>query len=418
MGRFRFFVPLCAMFLPLLFKAPPLSAQVITEAPLSETLETSRVPLPPVASGLQAKADGASVTLTWQPFQGQQDKSVILRHTAPIAISNYAQAETIAELEAGETRFVDFPEESGSFYYAVIPRGAETGELQPFFVPSENSLVFPVEIAAAEAEAQVRVSFFDVILKNQAVVISWETEPYDSNVVIYRSTQPFEGITALAQASIVAASEEAVQPYVDYPVPGVPYYYAVVPESAVRSGGVVFGYGENTNEIPVEVPGEYAGIPSTTARAAVRDIPLPLLNPLGTTQAPPAAFSAETEEIIAAFNASTARRNAPQEESLPRDVPYRFPEDTAGGSGGEEAALKGILDTYFEGEAWAELEAELSRFLSLRRTDEVAARARFYLGEAYYFMGDYSQALAEFLLTRDAYPAKAGEWIQKVLKRL
>lgn len=274
------------------------------------------------------------------------------------------------------------------------------------------------EEQANQAEGEARISFFDVILKNQSVEIRWQTVPAGANVVLYRSTRPFENMTALAYATIVAANEEALPPYIDYPVPGVPYYYAVIPESVIRSGNVIFRYGENTSEMPVEVPGEYVSLPSET-EASARSIPLPRLNLAGATQASPAAFSEETERIISLMNAAAEKQNVRQEQGRQeRDIPYRFPEDTTGGSGGEEAALKSILDSNFSSENWEGLQAELSRFLSLRRAENVAARARFYLGEAHYFLGNYRRAIEEFLLMRDAYPAKAGEWIQKALKRL
>ena len=351
MSRFRFFALLSAHLLPLSSMAQPLSAQNITERPPLE-----RESSPSAAFGIQAQS-------------------------------------------------------SGAFHYVAVSRGADTDEIMPLFVPAENDAAFDAAIAAKEEAAEERVVFFDVALKNQAVVISWETVPYGKNVVVYRSNQVFDDITALARATVVASGEEAVSPYIDYPVPGVPYYYAVVPESVVKSGAVAFRYGENTNEIPVEALGEYAGMPSG-AKASLRDIPLPRLNIPG-TRPPPAAFSEEAEKAVADVKASTASRTAQS-----RDVPFRFPEDTTGILGGEAAALKSILDSHFESESWQDLESSIARFLSLRRTDEAAARARFYLGEARYFLGNYSEALEEFLLARKTYPAKAAEWIQKTLKKL
>ena len=417
MSRFCFFVFLGAQLVPLSLMAPPLLAQDITETPLSETLQLEREPLSPVASGIQTQSDGASVTLSWQPIPNQETANVILRHTAPITSSNYDQAQIIAEVPPSQTQFVDTPEVSGSYYYAVVQRDADTGSLSPVFVASENATVLAVAIAAKEEAVEERVIFFDVILKNQAVVITWETDPFGKSAIIYRSTQPFEDITALARATIVAAGADAVPPYVDYPVPGVPYYYAVLPESVVRSGTVAFRNGENTNDLPVEVLGEYAAAPSG-AKASVRDIPLPRLKIPGTESPVPAAFSEKTEKAISDVESAIKQAASRNAGLKVRDTPFRFPEDTTGISGGEEAALKGILDAHFESERWQDLEADITRFLSLRRTDEVTARARFYLGEAYFFLENYSEALEEFLLAQKTYPSKAAEWIQKTLKRL
>ena len=416
MSRFRFLLFLGAQLLPLGLMAQPLLAQVVADDPLSETLQLElEVPLP-VPSGIQALSDGATVALSWQPMPSQEGMNVILRHTEPITESNYAQAQIVAEAAPTEAQAFDTPEEPGSYYYAVATRDGETGAIAPFFVAAENATVFAAVVAAKEEAVEERVTFLDVTPRNQSVAITWETDPRGSAAIIYRSTQAFEDITALARATIVAAGDEAASPYIDYPVPSVPYYYAVLPESVVKSGAVSFRYGENTNELPVEVLGEFAGAPSG-AKASVRDIPLPRINIPGSGGLQGAAFSDEAEKAVADMTSSIARQ-ASSRARQSRDVPFRFAEDTAGISGGEEAALKSILDAHLESENWQDLAADLSQFLSLRRTEEVTARARFYLGEASFFLGNYSDALESFLLARKAYPAKAAEWIQKTLKRL
>jgi TolA-binding protein len=51
----------------------------------------------------------------------------------------------------------------------------------------------------------------------------------------------------------------------------------------------------------------------------------------------------------------------------------------------------------------------------LPRSSPAESRARFYLGQAYYYSGNYREALFEFLLIRDVFPAEGSEWVQATL---
>jgi TolA-binding protein len=67
---------------------------------------------------------------------------------------------------------------------------------------------------------------------------------------------------------------------------------------------------------------------------------------------------------------------------------------------------------------WEESARQIARYLSLSRTAKSEARARYYLGQAYYFSGRYPDALFEFLLAQSQYYAESQEWINAILPRL
>jgi TolA-binding protein len=56
--------------------------------------------------------------------------------------------------------------------------------------------------------------------------------------------------------------------------------------------------------------------------------------------------------------------------------------------------------------------------LTLPRSSSAEGRARFYLGQAYYYSGKYREALFEFLLIRDVFPAEGSEWVQAALNAM
>ena len=92
-------------------------------------------------------------------------------------------------------------------------------------------------------------------------------------------------------------------------------------------------------------------------------------------------------------------------------IPYLFTIDAQSNTGGEELALRTILAGSFIPGHWDAAIMELKRFLSIRRTPSTVARARFYIGEAQFFSGNYHQALLEFLLAQDRYYNQSREWI-------
>jgi TolA-binding protein len=67
---------------------------------------------------------------------------------------------------------------------------------------------------------------------------------------------------------------------------------------------------------------------------------------------------------------------------------------------------------------WEKSREELLRYLALPRSESSEARARFYLGQVYYYTRDIREALFEFLSIQTQYPEEANEWIQATLAQL
>jgi TolA-binding protein len=67
---------------------------------------------------------------------------------------------------------------------------------------------------------------------------------------------------------------------------------------------------------------------------------------------------------------------------------------------------------------WEKTREELLRYLSLPRSETSEARARFYLGQVYYYTQDIREALFEFLMIQSQYPEEANEWIQATLEQM
>ena len=373
--------------------------------------EDRNVPPPPVISELRADLDGNSVVLSWKAAPDVKGESIILRYGSPITAANYLSTEKRGVVPHDVTTFTDTIEDGQSYYYAVLSR-EDNGTVYDFFLPASNSMLLGVSSAEpAGPEGISEITGLDPMVRNDAVILTWQNPRKGRNLVLYRSANPFTGMTSLAQAVVISNFADSGAPFVDYPVPGVPCFYALLDELAIRSGNATFVPGGNTNRVPVEVPAAYAkyqkgGLPS------VRPMPLPWLNPSRAAQQPEWRFAKETESMIRKLALPAGKERTIAHE------PYVFLADIKSTGSGEEYALKTIIESQFIGERWEKAADDLGKFLSIRRTPKTTARARFYLGQAHFFSGNYQQALLEFLLAQNQYYSLSREWIQYTMERL
>lgn len=368
------------------------------------------VPPAPVIGSLTAVLSGNFIELSWKPVPDMLGKNVILRSDRPITASNYTSVQIVAEIPHNQTNYLDTIESDGEYYYAVLSYD-EAGTAYDFFLPANNSLLVPITVGSINQNEPVKISVFDTVVRNDAVLITWTSKQSGRNLILYRSTAPFSNTNSLVQAVVVDTIIDDGSPYVDYPVPGVPYFYAIIDEALLRSGQIVFRSGENTNRIPLEVSTRFAKIRRGSV-SPLRPMPLPWLNPGNEITMQPGLFSTKTEKQIKK-TISLSKKTMQVSRT-----PFVFTMDMEKVSGGEEQALKIILQKFFIPGNWKETTVELKKFISIRRTPETVARVHFYLGESLYFSGDYQEALLEFLLSYETYYNQSREWIQYVLEEL
>lgn len=367
------------------------------------------VPPAPVVTDLRASISETVVSLSWKSPPTPAGGFVILRSDKPISSISWFSAEQRARLSPDSTEWSEAIEPGESWYYAVLSTNPDGGEFG-LFIPAGNSLLIPVASGGSAAQVPAVFSSFDVMTRNESVIITWKASVPGKQLVLYRSTAPFTGISDLAQAVVVGSFIDTNMPFVDYPVPGIPFFYAMLDEDLLRSGAISFLDGSNTNRIPVEIPVLYIGL-SRKPLPAVRPMPLPWLNPSQSLAREKIVFSTATERMIREI-AEMADR-----QKIKARMPYVFPAEKGPFQGaGEELALRKIIETSFIRSNWEDACAEIETFLSIRRSPEVASRARFYLGQAHYYSGRPEKALLEFLLIRESVYEKSQEWIQYSLE--
>ena len=265
-----------------------------------------------------------------------------MRSDRPVTAANYLSVQRIAELPYTQTSYRDTPETPGPWYYAVLSVD-ENGTNYDFFLPASNSMLVPVLAESKAPELPVTISGFDTVTRNDAVIATWNSSRSGKNLVVYRSTRPFTGTDSLVSAILVATIPDDGTPFVDYPVPGVPCYYAVIDEPSLRSGSPVFVPGENTNRIPVEISAQFSRIQRGVV-PPLRSMPLPWLNPGNQPRRQALTFSKKTERLVANI-VSLSRKTVHTERStvcVYHGLEHRF--------GRESLALRTILEKTFSPE--------------------------------------------------------------------
>ena len=96
-------------------------------------------------------------------------------------------------------------------------------------------------------------------------------------------------------------------------------------------------------------------------------------------------------------------------------IPYIFEEDLISPDGGDDFLLFEVLRNNFIQKKYSDSVVQLKKLLGTNRSEKVTNRARFYLGQSYYFQENYQEAVKNFLPVYDIYPELAKKWIDSSL---
>jgi hypothetical protein len=373
----------------------------------------------PFVSNLEAELKNGFIRLTWEDSRNSTGPVFIYRSDTPFPVSPLPQG---VEVPYGAQSYVDEADRPGTFYYFVVSSDEWN---RKYLIPIPYTNTIGVMVSGSDTAfflngsrevpgtpAEKAIHSLKAEEDNGKIVLSFEGG--GKSAVLYRATKPLLNSEDLLYAVIVGRG--ASSPFIDYPVPGIPYYYALVFEEEMNSGMVLLSAGRNTTADPVAVRREQE-TPAPDGR--IRTMPLPPIRAESARSglSPDIPSAPLNEEALAAAGALTG----PSSKTVPFREPAVFLEDidrSAATFGGENSRLSQIVQGTFSGRNWEEAGEELRRFLSLPRPAAVESRSRFYLGQVYYFTGKPREALFEFLAARNIYPSETTPWIDAVLARL
>jgi hypothetical protein len=380
-----------------------------------------------VVTGIEAMTRNNLVRLTWTDSRGAAGPVYIYRSSRPFDAEGPVFAgQRPAEVPYGVESYIDDVGSSGRMYYFIAASDGDGENRYLWVIPQVNTIAVDIaglpeaEIAAApQPGGPGGISGLEIRPEGEGVSIRYRVNR-SGNTVLYRSVQPITHTADLLSAVIVQTG--VTPPFVDYPVPGIPYYYAVIFEDELIRGNVGIYPGHNAAVNPVEVKADRVGLPRA-AGADLRSMPLPLMS---LNYAVPGIdnFSELRNPIPLGLNAAKALGSLSRRSSGKSADPQgsrggrAFSQDLdteSYGVSGEDLALRTIVQGSFAQGNWEASRNELSRYLSTHHSVITEARARFYRGQSLYFLGSCREAFYEFLLIRSYFPVEVNEWLEACL---
>jgi hypothetical protein len=383
----------------------------------------------PFISQLSAEIKNNLVRLSWLDSRDVRGPVYIFRSSQPFRPGGLPETAKPIEVPYRTQSYIDETEGSGTVYYFAAASD-EMGRRYDILIPYSNTVSVNISglpgenfiPAAPEAEPQARpaepgIFGIEAKVEGEGVIVSYRLSNGNKTTILYRSVQPLRTAADLLRAVIVQS--EARPPFTDYPVPGIPCYYAAVFEDDLIQGNVEIVPGRNATVQPVEIPagGGRTGLPGP--EGVIRSMPLPLISIYNAVPGSD-SYSEIPNSVPLGPEAAKAVGDIQKVQTAPPALkkPRAFKRDLEPPAGGEESLLRTIVQGPFVQQNWQTSQTELLQYLSLPRSKLSEARARFYLGQAYYFSGSDREALFEFLMVQSQYPEEANDWIRAVLERI
>jgi hypothetical protein len=375
----------------------------------------------PFVSELRAEIRNNLVRLTWTDSRDAWGPVYVFRSARPFSGAVPSNIKPV-ELAYGSRSFIDETDGLETIYYFIAASDAQ-GQRYDIFIPQTNITMVsfssakkdgpppapePAFGAGADDHAfEPGISGITAMPDGEKVIITYHSD-FHQNAALYRSVHPIRQTQDLLNAVIVQASVSS--PFVDYPAPGMTWFYAVIYEDDITGGKVGIYPGRNATIQGIGITGGQA------AARSIRSMPLPSMTVHNAAPVSdyfwsipePVPLRAET---VKALESEPGIPLTPPPQKRPRV----FARDLQPPAGGEESALMRIVQDIFARQEWDAARNELLYYLALPRSPETEVRARFYLGQTWYFTGRDREALAEFLLVQSLHAIEANEWISATL---
>ncbi|MDR2730446.1 MAG: hypothetical protein LBB81_06050 [Treponema sp.] len=302
--------------------------------------------------------------------------------------------------------FIAASDLSGKIFDTIIPGvnslGIYTGAVQEYETPVQDQ-------AQITIPAVVRgITELNAVRENDRIIITFNINSPVKNVVLYRSMRPVTNIRDLINAIVVQTGVSS--PYIDFPVPGINWYYTALFEDEISNGNITLRSGHNSTSQAVIISS------TEPAQITLRPVPLPFLS-INNNIFGSGGFAEITDTVPLKKDTEDAIESvetAPKEPFV-RKTPRIFKVDLDSPSDGQEGLLNKIVHDFFIKLDWENSRNALVEFLLLPRSKELQNRARFYLGQSFYFTEQYREALFEFLSLQPVYSNEASAWIESVL---
>ncbi|MDC7227477.1 MAG: hypothetical protein PQJ61_12000 [Spirochaetales bacterium] len=380
----------------------------------------------PFVSRLKVESESSSVKISWKDTADIEGNCILYRHTSEINENNIEEAVKIARVPKGVEYYEDFPPYTQTdYFYAVLVEDSDS-LLHEVFIPLRNVSISAASITEkTKDDSPALITALKAWAGNDAVQLSFKCSKPTAELFIYRNTRPIEGENDILTANLIATLSGAASSYTDYPVPGISYYYGIIDSNLIKTGNYSFKAGENITVLPVELEitsSERVGLPDIPSS---RPKPLPYLSisrgyQTGRQLSASVIDSIPDKKNISDHTDSIVEKLLVNIDISPEDKlePTILKNDRNPESGSEQAMLRDILETDFMTGNFNSAMVKLLEYQKIKRSRTIEASVYFYLGQIYYFTGDYKKAFTSFLFAEETYYIESRPWINSLFKKL
>ncbi len=252
------------------------------------------------------------------------------------------------------------------------------------------------------------------------ILISWKNPANIGSykIQLYRTEKPVALFTDLTQKDLLADLPENTTSYTDKIKNYSEYYYTIIVNKNNKPYTLIL---PSLNATVSGIKIKYLTPENTTVnkknsvkekvypKGTMREVPLPILDLIETNTTPDIEMSKESFQ-----NAQKLSNNYYNIQTRPLD-PYFFDSDMISSSSGDDYLLFKILHETFALKNYTDSKIRLTNFLAIKRNPNTSNRAKFYLAESDYYLGNYQEAVSYFTMLIKQYPELAKKWINASL---
>lgn len=358
----------------------------------------------------------------------------------PICVNRFMRALALSMLPGSKTTDTNIPTSIIKSHSLVKP--LILFHYRDMNKKCKNGLITLLLLAAtfrlcAQDVPEMTVSNLQAMASGSTISLSWSlpdaaARANITSLSVFRATKPIYSSTSISTKEPIAVLEAGQIAYTDHVYDTKDYYYAVLATiDTSKSGNGSLYYDEELDKTTrttgtlytVILPGVNSTITSvraasTSQRKEVKQKtesqPLPYEKEIEELKITDTSERKGTISLKAEKKAKNLVSGIPQ-QTVTMLAPHLFTEDSVIPSGGDDYLLYAILSNTFIKNDYENAIKKLTAFLSQTRNESVTNRSLFYLGESYYFSGEYTKALNKFLKVSDAYPALSRKWIDSCL---
>jgi hypothetical protein len=331
------------------------------------------------------------ISLSFEPMEGENIKYRVYRSMQPIlSEADIQQARLIGEISAQELPLIDFPEQDGSYYFAVTV-AREFTDLIPYLNTTTKPLdysPFPEMIDGLFIEQPVEGDE-----THHRILIRFVPARTDYEYKLYRSNNPVEEIADMEHLLTVSGSEDGFTTDIEE---DVPVYFAVTTANRLGIENDRLVPGRNlTSEILYEHEEDIEEYVEAHVKDEVEGQP---------------PLERDTEESTASMPAAPTKTGDKKEADQP--LQQRSSEASTA-----ELIDHNLRQNFYTGQ----YRTALTNFQSILKSDKITDDQRglvaFYTGQCYFYLGQYEKAVKQFVVSKEfsGYHSSSEAWIKRCL---